>query len=92
MIHAAEILCPHCGPRIVGGVCTAIESERRRPDGSIGPCPWVACERHLLLDLGEPVVVNGKVRHELLLNRAGEHPSDADPVMGRRPALPLARS
>lgn len=70
-------------PRIIGGTCTAVYNERRRADGSIGPCPWAACKFSLLLDLGEPVIVNGQIRHELLLNRAGEHPA-----MGRRPALP----
>lgn len=68
-------------PRIVNGTCSVLE-ERRRPDGSIGPCGYAACPRNLLIDRGEPVVILGKVRHELLLNRAGEHP-----VMGRRPAL-----
>lgn len=69
-------------PRIVAGVCSEFERWRRLEDGSIGPCGGATCPRNLLLDRGEPVVVLGRVHHELLLNRAGEHP-----VMGRRPAL-----
>jgi hypothetical protein len=70
-------------PRIgADGACSAVASRRRDDDGSIGPCPWVACRHHLLLDLGEPVTIGGRRFAAMILNRAGEHP-----VLGRRPGL-----
>ena len=68
-------------PRIVGGTCTEL-ANRRRPDGSLGPCGWTACPHHLSVDVGE-VVDLGPVREaELVATTAGL------PVeMGRRPSL-----
>ena len=73
-------------PRIVNGVCTAIERDRRQADGTIGPCPWLACENHLLFDYGEPVTIGGRRYAEVRLNRAGAAEDDA--ALGRRPGLP----
>lgn len=68
-------------PRIVGGACTEA-ANRRRPDGTLGPCGWTACPHHLGVDVGE-VVDLGPVREaELVATTAGL------PVeMGRRPSL-----
>lgn len=70
-------------PRIVNGVCTAIEQWRRLEDGTIGPCPWTGCPRHTLIDHGQIVTIGGQRRAELLLHRAAD-----DEAVGRRPALP----
>lgn len=70
---------PRIGP---DGVCTAVERWRRRTDGTIGPCPWLGCPRHTLLDYGPVVTIGGGRRAEILLNRGDE---DGE---GRRPALP----
>lgn len=70
-------------PRIVNGLCTAIEEWRRLEDGTLGPCPFVACPRHLLIDSGAPIEIGGRRYAELMLNRAG-----LPATMGRRPALP----
>lgn len=71
-------------PRIVNGVCTAIEQWRRLEDGTIGPCPWTGCPRHTLIDHGQIVTIGGQRRAELLLHRAAD-----DEAVGRRPALPV---
>lgn len=71
-------------PRIgADGVCTAVERWRRLEDGTLGPCPFVACPRHLLIDSGAPIEIGGRRYAELMLNRAG-----LPATMGRRPALP----
>jgi hypothetical protein len=69
-------------PRMVAGVCSAVAADRRRPDGSLAPCPWATCPRHLLLDVGQVVEIRGRRHADLLINRAGE-----PATMGRRPAL-----
>lgn len=71
-------------PRIVNGVCTAVEQWRRLEDGTIGPCPWTGCPRHTLIDHGQIVTIGGQRRAELLLHRAAD-----DEAVGRRPALPV---
>ena len=47
-------------PRIVNGVCSAIEADRRQADGTIGPCPWLDCDfgEHLLIDRGAPITIS----------------------------------
>ena len=69
------------------GVCTAIERWRRLEDGTIGPCPWVGCPRHNLLDYGAPVTIGGRRYAEIRLNRAQPAGAVDEPAMGRRPGL-----
>lgn len=74
----------HERPRFgADGVCTAVERWRRLEDGTLGPCPFVTCPRHLLIDSGAPIEISGRRYAELMLNRAG-----LPATMGRRPALP----
>jgi hypothetical protein len=69
-------------PQIVGGVCSEM-AERRRPDGSLAPCPRLSCPHHLAIDRGEVVTVGRYREADLVLSTAGL------PVeIGRRPALP----
>lgn len=81
LLAPLEATRPEPMPRIVAGVCSEREA-RRRPDGTLDPCPRVRCPHHLAIDLGDPEEI-GPVREAALTASTAGQPVE----MGRRPSL-----